>query len=53
MHPRKSPCATQDAEKAFYCHPERQKTRKGIAVDGFLLFALLAVYFVISYEQQK
>jgi hypothetical protein len=30
---------------------EERKNRKGIAVDGFLLFALLAVYFVISYEQ--
>jgi predicted nucleic acid-binding Zn ribbon protein len=30
---------------------DKEKKRKGISMDGFLLFALVAVYFVISYEQ--
>ena len=30
---------------------EDRKHRKGIAVEGFILVALVAVYFVISYEQ--
>jgi hypothetical protein len=30
---------------------EDRKHRKGIAVEGFILLALVAVYFVISYEQ--
>jgi hypothetical protein len=44
------------AEPAVPSQTQRQgmkvkKHREGVAVEGFILLALVAVYFVISYEQ--
>ena len=39
-----------EQKKIYADYAELNKT-EGIAVEGFILLALVAVYFVISYEQ--
>lgn len=48
---RPFPANANDKNMRMLEVPSKTQTEKGIAVEGFLLLALVAVYFVISYEQ--